>query len=605
MQTKNRIAIALLVSSTPMVFGCAGGIDAGSEDPPELQSFLGNDPNALRQAEELSLQYLREEKLELAGGLEQASVKRVSVDKLGEAHSRIDQFYDGIPVFGAQSIVHLNPDGSFKAVTDRFVRGINVETTPRVREHEAIEIAVDAVGGSNEITAAPKSELVLVRYEGADHLAYKVQLERLLPGRDPSAPLVFVDAKGGKVFWQIETIETARNRKTYTSGTRTRLPGTLLRTEAQAPVSDAVANQAHDNAGATYDYYSAVHGRDSFDGAGAIITSSVHYDRNYVNAFWNGTQMVYGDGNGVDSGPLTVLDVVGHELTHAVTQFESALIYSNESGALNEALSDIFGASIESYREGAVSANTWKIGEQCWTPAIAGDALRYMNDPEAAGDKDYYPTRYTGTSDNGGVHTNSGIANLAFYLMVAGGPHPRGKTTVVVPALDSNPSTSLQKGAAIFYRANTVYLTPGSNFSDAYAQTVQAAKDLYGASSSAVASVQAAWDAVGVPRPATWTAISTQSGLSASRNGQTSFTQVTPAGAKRLKFELSGSSGDADLYVKFGSAPTTGSYTCASESATSNEVCEINPAQAGTYYVMINAYAAYSGLTYKVSSTTE
>jgi len=114
-----------------------------------------------------------------------------------------------------------------------------------------------------------------------------------------------------------------------------------------------------------------------------------------------------------------------------------------------------------------------------WPPATAGDALRHMNDPALAGDYDYYPTRYTGTSDNGGVHTNSGIANLAFYLMVSGGTHPRGKTTNVVPALDpTNSFNSIAMGSAIFYRANTVYLTPSSTFGDARNATAQAAADL-------------------------------------------------------------------------------------------------------------------------------
>jgi vibriolysin len=310
--------------------------------------------------------------------------------------------------------------------------------------------------------------------------------------------------------------------------------------------------------------------------------------------------MVYGDGDGSQSSPLTVLDVVGHELTHAVTDTSSELIYANESGALNEAMSDIFGASIEAYRDGAVSANTWKVGEECWTPGTAGDALRYMNDPAAAGDYDYYPTRYTGTSDNGGVHWNSGIANLAFKLMVTGGSHPRGKTSNVVTALDANATTSIQKGAAIFYRANTVYLTPGSTFSEARGATAQAAADLYG--SAAAATVNDAWTAVGVSAPPTWTVLSSVSNLSGSKGSSKTYTQVTPAGATALRFATSGGTGDADLYVKFGSAPTTSSYDCISGSATAEESCTILGAKQGTYYVLIKGYTAYSGVTYTVSS---
>src|SRR5207248_565890 len=136
------------------------------------------------------------------------------------------------------------------------------------------------------------------------------------------------------------------------------------------------------------------------------------------------------------------------------------LTYSNESGAINEAMSDIHGEVIESWQRGngdvaaGVTSDTWKVGEVIWTPNTPGDALRYMNNPTQDGSSaDYYPERYTGTSDNGGVHSNSGIANLAFYLLSQGGTHPRSKTTVQVPGI------GIAKAAQIFYRANTHYLT--------------------------------------------------------------------------------------------------------------------------------------------------
>jgi vibriolysin len=310
--------------------------------------------------------------------------------------------------------------------------------------------------------------------------------------------------------------------------------------------------------------------------------------------------MVYGDGDGVDSGPLTVLDVVGHELTHAVTEKSSALIYKNESGALNEAMSDVFGAAIEAYRDGAVTGKTWKIGEDCWTPGTAGDALRYMNDPALAGDYDYYPTRYVGTSDNGGVHWNSGIANLAFYLAVAGGTHPRGKTSNVVPALAADPVESITKGAAIFYRANTAYLGASATFGDARTATAQAAADLYGANSAEVTAINEAWTAVGVKPAAVWTILSTST-IAAAKGKSSDSNYATPANASQIKFEISGGSGDADLYVKFGSAPTTASYDCRPYLSGNSEACTFNPSKAGTYYVMVRAYTAYSNVNLKVS----
>jgi Zn-dependent metalloprotease len=566
----------------------------------EIGGFVAGSAESMQVAEELAIEHLYEVQPALLDGVGDVWGKEVAVDEFGEAHVRLAQTLNNIQVFSGDAIIHLSPDGVFNSMTDKLVRDIQVDTAPALLADEAIDIAIATAGGSDRITGVRGAELHILRHEGADFLTYRVQLDSFPTHGEPAMPEVFVDAHRGDVVWQYNALTTQRDRKTYDANSRNRLPGSLARTEAQGATGDWVVDLAHDNAGLTYDFYASVLGRDGFDGSGGTITSTVHYQRNYVNAFWNGTQMVYGDGDGTTASPLVVLDVVGHELTHAVTNHTSNLVYSNESGALNEAMSDIFGAAIEAYRDGAVSGNTWMIGEECWTPNVPDDALRYMNDPTRGGDYDYYPTRYTGTSDNGGVHWNSGIANLAFYLMVSGGTHPRDKTSNVVPALDANTYDSLMMGANIFYRANTTCLTSGSTFMDARGCTQDAASALYGA--TAVAAVSAAWDAVGVPAPPSWVVIDHQSGLSATKNQQLNFSYATPAGAKQIKFELSGSNGDADLYVKFGSAPTTASYDCRSISSSSNESCTINPAQQGTYHVMISAYSAYNSLTLKVSS---
>jgi vibriolysin len=593
--------IRRLVSILPFVLlGSACGVDMDAD----AQASLGQQDSSLSaNAGGQGLQQLKAQRPEFLQGAGDLSFKRALVDERGQKHERLSQSFRGVSVFGAQAIVHMNGDGSIASITDRLARDLKVNTSPRLRAEEATQIAVNAVGGPSVLDAAPKADLqILPDNKGGNgaRLTWQVQLATVTAEGAPSMPNLFIDAHTGEIAFQFDNLKTARNRKTYNANSRTTLPGTLVRSEGQAPSSDAVLNMAHDNAGFTYDFYFSKFGRDSYNGTGGVLSSSVHYSKNYVNAYWDGTQMVYGDGDGVQSSPLTVLDVVGHELTHAVTDTSSDLVYANESGALNEAMSDVFGASIEAFRDGAVSGNTWKIGEECWTPGTAGDALRYMNDPAIAGDYDYYPTRYTGTSDNGGVHWNSGIANLAFKLMVTGGSHPRGKTSNVVPALDADAYNSIMKGAAIFYRANTVYLTPGSTFSEARGATARAATDLYG--SAAATSVNEAWAAVGVAAPPTFTVLYTQSNLSGARSSNTNFTHVTPAGATAMKFELSGGTGDADLYVKFGSAPTTTSYDCSSAGATTTESCTISGAKQGTYYVLIKGYTAYSGTTYKVSS---
>ncbi|WNG43772.1 bacillolysin [Archangium minus] len=592
--------IRRLVSILPlMLLGSACGVDTTDVD---AQASQGTEDSSLSaNAGGQGLQQLKAQRPDFLQGAGEVSFKRALRDTRGLSHERVGQSIKGIPVFGAEAILHLDENGAVASITDRLARDIKVDTTPRLRAEEATQIAISQVGGASVLAAAPKADLQILPGSKGAQLTWRVQLETVTADGAPSQPNLFINAHSGELALQFDNIKTQRNRKTYTASNRTTLPGTLVRSEGQGASGDAVLDAAHDNAGFTYDFYFNMFGRDSYNGAGATLTSSVHYSKNYVNAYWDGTQMVYGDGDGSQSSALTVLDVVGHELTHAVTDFSSDLIYANESGALNEAMSDVFGASIEAYRDGAVSANTWKIGEECWTPATPGDALRYMNDPALAGDYDYYPTRYTGTSDNGGVHWNSGIANLAFQLMVSGGTHPRGKTSNVVPALDAaNSYSSIMKGAAIFYRANTVYLSPSSTFADARSATAQAAADLYGASE--VASVNEAWTAVGVAAAPTWSTLSTQSNLSGARSSSTSFSYVTPTGAKAMKFEMSGGSGDADLYVKFGSAPTTTSYDCRPYASGNAESCTFNPSQQGTYYVMIRGYSAYSGVTLKVSS---
>lgn len=587
------------VSLVPlMLLGSACGVETVDGDAQPSVETQGS--NLSVKAEGRGLQQLKAQRPDFLVGAGELSTRRVLPDSRGKSHERVTQSFKGVPVFGAQAIVHLGADGSIESVTDKLVRNLRVSTTPKLRAQEATELAITHAGGSMGLAATPKADLVILPEDGSARLTYLVRLETVTAEGQPSRPTIFVDAETGEIAWEFDNLQTIRNRKTYTASNRTTLPGSLLRSEGQGAVSDVQANAAHDNAGFTYDFYLSKFGRDSYDGAGGTLISSVHYSRNYVNAYWDGTQMVYGDGDGTQSSPLTVLDVVGHELTHAVTDTSSELVYANESGALNEAMSDIFGASIESFRDGAVSANTWKVGEECWTPATAGDALRYMNDPAIAGDYDYYPTRYSGTSDSGGVHWNSGIANLAFNLMVMGGTHPRAKTSNVVPALDADPYTSIQKGAAIFYRANTVYLTPGSTFSEARGATAQAAADLYG--SAAATAVNEAWTAVGVSAPPTWTVLSSVSNLSGSKSSSKSYTHVTPAGATAMRFQMAGGTGDADLYVRFGSAPTTTTYDCRSAGATADESCTILGAKQGTYYVLIKGYTAYSGVTYTVSS---
>ncbi|MDO7849831.1 M4 family metallopeptidase [Hymenobacter sp. M29] len=256
---------------------------------------------------------------------------------------------------------------------------------------------------------------------------------------------------------------------------------------------DNAALDAHFGSTQVYDYWLTVHGRNSWDGVGGKLVNYVHYSTNYDNANWNGSAMRYGDGATAFT-PLTALDVCAHETGHGVCQATAGLVYLNESGALNEGFSDIWGASVEYYVD--PTKQTWIVGEDiCRTAA----GLRSMSDPLSTTVLTSCPANYKGqrwnfgTTDNGGVHTNSGVLNHWYYILSV------GKTGVNEQQQAYNVTgLGLTKAARIAYRAERLYLTPNSDYRSARAFTIQAATDLYGAGSAEVQAVTDAWFAVGL-----------------------------------------------------------------------------------------------------------
>jgi Zn-dependent metalloprotease len=240
-------------------------------------------------------------------------------------------------------------------------------------------------------------------------------------------------------------------------------------------------------AGMTYDFYWQVLQRNSIDGRGMRLDSSVHYDTDFNNAFWNGRQMTYGDGDGkLFTGFTRAIDVIAHELSHGVTQYTvpgGGLVYEGESGALNESFSDVFGSVVKqwSLKQGPDQAD-WLIGAGIMTPAV-GKALRSMRDPgnqALTWSGDDQPGAMSGYVQGGDVHTNSGIPNHAFCL-----------------AATNLKANSWEKAAPIWYKALSL-LHPEATFAEAAKATVQAAELLYGAGSSEAKAVQGAWREVGV-----------------------------------------------------------------------------------------------------------
>ncbi|HZH89389.1 MAG TPA: M4 family metallopeptidase [Pyrinomonadaceae bacterium] len=464
------------------------------------------------------------------------NVKRVEADDQEKTHTRFEQTHKGVPVFGGEAIVHLNSDESVFAVTDDLIESVQVDTEPYRTTDEAVRVAVSDLGCESCLTAPPAVDMQILRREGNDYLTYRVQLRREDGTHETSMPVYFVDAKTGNVVWEYNNLQTATgvslysgsvtintyykspsyylediSRKIGTFDNRNTTGSTYRFTDADNywdSASQKAGVDAHFGAAKVYDYFYNTHGRRGIDGNGGpayytsadgvtgLISSKVHYGSGYNNAFWNGSYMTYGDGNGTTFSPLVTLDICGHEMQHGITERTANLTYSGESGALNESWSDVFGAMVERYTKGQTS-NTWKIGEQCYTPGVAGDALRYMDNPHAASnsgytaddDPDHYAERYTGTGDNGGVHINSGIANKAFYLLAVGGTHHRGGSMTGIGA---------DAAAKIWYRSLTSYMTSSTNFKGARTATLNAAAALYGSGSTNYNAVAQAWNLCGV-----------------------------------------------------------------------------------------------------------
>ncbi|WP_027410551.1 M4 family metallopeptidase [Anoxybacteroides tepidamans] len=459
---------------------------------------------------------------------EELTLIDTQTDNLGMTHYKYTQSVNGVPVEGSEFIVHTDKDGIVKATNGKLRPDASTKmkdkTTAKITSKEAIELAWKHIGVAKKDTepktdTAPlvkgksdvpdtveKSKLVVYEKNGAYYLTHKVELQFIYPY--PANWKIYVDASNGQivdaynavadgatsgygygVLGDYKALNTYYSNGTYylydvtkpMSGvieTRTAQNGSSLpgvysvdSNNAWTASSQAADVDAHYYAGVVYDYYKNTHGRNSFDNNGATIRSTVHYSYQYNNAFWNGTQMVYGDGDGRTFAPLSgALDVVAHEITHAVTERTAGLEYRDQPGALNESMSDVFGYFVE--------PNDYLIGEDVYTPGVSGDALRSLSNPPAYGQPAHMNNYVYTTDDNGGVHTNSGIPNKAAYLTIS--------------------AIGKAQAEKIYYRALTLYLTSTSNFSNARAALLQSAADLYGYGSATYNAVANAWNQVGV-----------------------------------------------------------------------------------------------------------
>ena len=479
---KQVISSALALTVIASGFGAFGATTTKAEEQKiqyhqefKTPAYIGEEwkaPEGLDKKETV-FQYLESKKdmFKLAGNIDKHFniVGEEKDAESGTTHVKLVEKHNNIPVYGSDQTVTLDKENNVKAFFGQVIPNLddkNIPASASISAEQAETIAkanIEKEIGKVKNYDGVKKDLYVYEKDGQYYLAYLVKASVSKPA--PGYWHYFVDATNGNVIEKYNAVdnitgfgygvlgarqsfEIAQDTKTGAfnlfDGTRGQgvhtfdaenmdedwfnLFSQILGYTGEEIASkskffeDKAAVDAHVNAGKVYDYYKKTFNRNSFDDKGAKLISAVHVGESWNNAAWNGVQMMYGDGDGKTFIPLSAgLDVIGHELTHAVTEHTANLVYKNESGALNESLSDIMGVMVEK--------KSWDLGADIYTPGKPGDALRSLKDPASIpnplkpgeGYPDHYNKRYTGTADNGGVHINSSINNKAAYLVSEGG----------------------------------------------------------------------------------------------------------------------------------------------------------------------------------------
>jgi pseudolysin/vibriolysin len=542
----------------------------------------------------------------------------------GKQVVRQQQMYRGVPVYGRSVAVVQDAHGNVLRATGDVMKlpanlAAPLSVTPRLSGAQAIarlqSHAHTLLQAGVSISNKKADLFVYPQENGSPRLVYRTSY--FVDGAHPSRPTAIVDAQTGEVIksWEGLTDATANgpggNQKTgqyyygtdyaalqvTQSGSTCTLQNANVKTNNlhqgtsgsvvsftcptsnTDPINGAYSpvNDAHHFGGVVHDMYQAYTGAPplSFQ-----LVMNVHYKSQYENAFWNGSAMYFGDGASTFY-PLVSLDVTSHEISHGYTENNSGLEYSGQSGGINEAYSDIAGEAAEFYDRGS---NDFLVGEEIFK---ANGALRYMcNPPQDGGSIDNAADYYNGLD----VHYSSGVYNKAFCLLA--------KTA----------GWDTKEAFQVFALANKSYWTASATYNSAACGVESAATDL-GYSATDVA---AAFTQVGVTCPTggggggtvelqNGTAVT---GVSGSAGQDHDYLIKVPSGASNLVMSISGGSGDADLYTKFGSAPTTSSYDCRPYLNGNNESCSVSAPQAGTYYIKVHGYSSYSSVTVKASYST-
>lgn len=485
------------------------------------------------------------------GARDELRLYRTLADELGMIHYRYELFHRGVKVQDAEVFIHER-NGVVESLNGHWPRGLDAGVEPAISAEEAIALALQYMPATTyiwEVEAAeqmlqkvrrdkkatflPEAELVLIdpslEQAAQDyHLAYTLTVHAKEPVEERKQ--LFIDANTGELLLKLEQLfdnDHTGIAETKYSGTREIITDSIasnrfrlietgrgggietydLNTSSNEnnsvdftdddnywnnvnPQQDEAATDAHWGAEMTFDYFAQVHNYTGIDGENMPLISYVHYSENWVNAQWTGNWARFGDGNGTSYSSMAALDIVAHEFGHGITQFNAGLIYQDESGALNESFSDIFGAAVEFWASPELS--DWNMGEDA---NINGNGLRDMSNPKSKGDPDTYRGQnwINSGEDNGGVHTNSGVQNYWFHLLADGGSGSNDNGD----GYDVQ-GVGVDTAAAIAFRNLRYYLGRRSEYFDARLGSLQAAEDLYGICSQAVVETTKAWYAVGI-----------------------------------------------------------------------------------------------------------
>jgi Zn-dependent metalloprotease len=472
----------------------------------------------------------------------------VVVDPNGQEHVRFSRRYKGLRVVGGDMVVHGNDRGQLKSLSRTWQRRGRLDVQSNLSEAQADTQALRRF--PHAFGRVSSRELIVWAVDGQDAPAWDVVVDGQQADGTPSTMHHIIHAGSGKPLAQWDevhtTAATATGQSLYSglvSLGADLLNGTYSLKDASRgghyvadasnkldvnffgvlfPAKQTLVTSTSSNFGngvssnrasaaadaaygftMTWDYFRQVHGRNGIDGAGRKVYSRVHYGSNYNNAFWQGTCfcMTYGDGDGTSMKSLISMDVAGHEMAHGVTATSAKLIYTGESGGLNEGTSDIFGAMVEHFSANGTDVADYLIGERIVGSKITRGYLRNMVNPSDDGASADCWHSGVGKLD---VHLSSGVTNHLFYLLAEGttGGQPsrtcRSTDARIASGSDTVQGVGRQKAERIWYRALTVYMTSSTNFAGARQATIKAATDLHGANAPEVAAVMAAWSAVNV-----------------------------------------------------------------------------------------------------------